>query len=129
MGYRNGNAEERHTQWMAKLGESRCVLTGRKSCGMRDGPRNDLWLWDVQSGKQRSTQFGNDEYASELAFSPDGKLLVTASGSVIKVWDPLTGKLRRSIATGNRDINSIVVSPDGDTLATAGTNALRLRHR
>ena len=58
-----------------------------------------------------------DKVAS-VAFSPDGKLLVT-SGEDIRVWDATTGKLQRVLKGDGKIVRAIAFSPDGKTLAVA----------
>jgi WD40 repeat protein len=53
-----------------------------------------------------------------IAFSPDGRLLASASGTLIKLWNVD----KRSGTTFNRhknNVNSIAFSPDGKLLASA----------
>jgi WD40 repeat protein len=59
-----------------------------------------------------------------LAFSRDGKSLVTAGGfrdlpGEIKLWDPLTDTERATLRGSQNGIHSVAFSPDGRTLATA----------
>src|SRR5262249_33963801 len=46
----------------------------------------ELRIWDVKTGKLKTTLTGHSGEVRAVAFSPDGKLLVSASGEV-KVWD------------------------------------------
>lgn len=61
-----------------------------------------------------------------LAFTPDGKLLVSADtefweeDSVITVWDPSNGELLRSFEPRKGIIDEIRVSPDGKLVAAWG---------
>jgi WD40 repeat protein len=56
---------------------------------------------------------------SNVAFSPDGKRLVTASGDkTVKVWDAETGQELLTLKGGG----GIAFSPDGHRLAS-GTGA------
>jgi WD40 repeat protein len=57
-----------------------------------------------------------------VEFSPDGALLVTASGSnddVPRVWDVATGRLVTEIRGHNNALTALRFSPDGAILATA----------
>ena len=71
-----------------------------------------------------STLPGHSAPARCVAFSPDGKLLASASGNFgqpgeVKVWDVATGR-ERFCLTGHKDLVSCVAfSPDGRRLASA----------
>mgnify|MGYP000897045726 FL=1 len=52
-------------------------------------------LWDVKTGKERSTLRGHRDLVNSIAFSPDGKRLVTGSyDRSVRVWDVATGDVR-----------------------------------
>ncbi len=49
-----------------------------------------------------------------IAFSPDGRTLVTASwDSTIELWDPASGAALRELREHDRAVTSIVYRPDG----------------
>jgi RNA polymerase sigma factor (sigma-70 family) len=59
-----------------------------------------------------------------LAYSPNGKMLASATGDsegVIRVWDATTGKERLLLRPHAGQVYSIAFSPDGKRLASIGT--------
>jgi WD40 repeat protein len=70
---------------------------------------------------------GHRENVFSVAFAPDGKLIVTASGDPsIKVWDPSTGKALKTFGegpTGHKQIIlGVAVHPDGSQFASVSAD-------
>jgi WD40 repeat protein len=77
-------------------------------------------LWDIASGKQLSTlEEGLFLSIDLVAFSPDGRILVTATNTTaITLWDLLAKKKLRTFGGHPYSTQQMVFSPDGQTLAT-----------
>lgn len=85
-------------------------------------------LFDIETGKLKFEARQSDDYAriQSLAFSPDGKLLASASLGIIsyvKVWDAETGTLKQTLTPYKKrpeygGIEAVAFSPDGKFLAS-----------
>ena len=66
------------------------------------------------------TLTGHTNQVLGVAFSPDGRLLATASiDTTAKVWDPATGDCLRTLTGHAEPVDGVAFSPDGRLLATA----------
>ena len=85
-----------------------------------DGIISTIGLWDVYSGELHHVLNGHYSPLTGMAFSPDGKTLVSASrDSEIVLWDIPTLQRRLSITTQHtKAVCSVAFSPDGETLAS-----------
>jgi WD40 repeat protein len=70
--------------------------------------------------KLRVTLEGHKDKVNAVAFSPDGKLLASASDdTTIKIWDTQTGKELRTLIPNKKSVDWVVFSPDAKWLASA----------
>ncbi len=80
-----------------------------------------LRLWDVQSGKevfQRPTHYAS---IRALAFTPDGKSLVSGSEDrSVRLWDVASGRQLREFASHRWRCDSVAVTPDGSAILSGG---------
>src|SRR5262249_12314773 len=84
-----------------------------------DGQRHTVWVWDARTGeKEFQIPFGPGCFA--VAFSPDGRYLVTGDGlGALQVWDAGTGRGVGTLGTHVQVIRAVVFSRDGGHLATS----------
>jgi WD40 repeat protein len=82
----------------------------------------DIVLWETATGRERLHIPVKEGPVSQIAFSPDGRLLAsTGWNETIHLWDRWTGE-EVSRLTGHRGrANSLSFAPDGKTLASGGT--------
>ena len=58
------------------------------------------------------------EAVDAVAFSPDGRLLASASGNTVYLWDTATGAAVRTLEGHGNGVNAVVFSPNGSLLAS-----------
>lgn len=78
-----------------------------------------IHLWEVSTGRPLRRLEGHLFGVEALAFSSDGKRLISGSvGGELRIWDPTTGENLLPRPAHESYVNSVVFSPDGKTLAT-----------
>jgi WD40 repeat protein len=73
---------------------------------------------------------GHDDWANDIAVSPDGELVVTASGdSSAMVRDGRTGALLTELRGQSGAVNAVDIAPDGRILTAAADGTARVWQR
>lgn len=68
---------------------------------------------------------GHTSGVSDLAFSPDGKWLATASADkTVRVWEVATGRESLVFASHTGWVHAVVFSPSGDWIASGGNDGV-----
>jgi WD40 repeat protein len=66
-------------------------------------------------------QIGHSGIITQVAYSPDGKLALSASwDKTIKLWEITTGRLIRTFEGHDGHVNAISFSPDGNNIFSGG---------
>ena len=80
-----------------------------------------IWIYDMAIHQEVALLTGNMGPVSDVAFSPDGRTIVSGSndGSVW-VWDVKTGKRKQALPTEQEWVSSVAFSPDGKIIASGG---------
>jgi WD40 repeat protein len=110
---------------------ARCApAAGQDGPSARDRPRIDRYGHPLPEGavaRLGTARFRHGSHVEGLAFTRDGKLLLSAGGDgLVRVQDAATGRELRRIKAGHW-LNALALSPDGRTVACGGdTQAVSL---
>jgi hypothetical protein len=85
------------------------------------GSNNDVKLWDSGSRRVLRTYSGHTDKVLTVAFSRDGKSLVSGgSDRAVFLWDAAGNQPGRQLIKHDDQVYSVAFSPDGKLVASAG---------
>lgn len=91
------------------------------SSGSSDGT---IQLWNANNGELLRTLKGHKEMVRPLAFSSDGKTLVSGSDDdTLRTWDANTGRMLRTLSGHSNDVKSVAISRDGKMIASGSKDS------
>jgi len=97
------------------FGISRCIIFPFSDHNAMNTPL----LWNTSTGRQLRSFSGHTDSITDLAFSPDGRLLFSASRDVtIMIWDAESGGKLAALIGHTQAAENLAVSPDGSILAS-----------
>jgi WD40 repeat protein len=79
---------------------------------------DQILIWDLRTATQRFRMTGHKDRIIALAFSPDGRLLASASwDGTAGLWDLGSGQRVATLRAHLLGVNSVAFTPDGQRLA------------
>ncbi|MCE9533351.1 MAG: TIGR03067 domain-containing protein, partial [Planctomycetes bacterium] len=84
---------------------------------------SEVKVWDVESGKEIAAFIAHALWSHSIAFSPDGKRLVTGGGDkAVSIWNAETGQRLQNLWGHAKYVHAVAYSPDGRDIASAGVD-------
>ncbi|MBI1784035.1 hypothetical protein HYR69_02735, partial [Candidatus Sumerlaeota bacterium] len=82
-------------------------------------------LWSAETGEEVHNLKDHVDAVYDIAFSPDGKHLASASGDrTVKIWDVEFGKRLFTFSDSLGPVQCVTFSPDGKLVAAGGADKM-----
>jgi len=97
-----------------------CLSLSRDGFLLAGGSTFDdqILVWDLRTGTQRFRLTGHKDRITALDFSPDGRLLASASwDGTAGLWEVTSGQRLATLRAHLLGVNTVAFSPDGQRLA------------
>ncbi len=74
-------------------------------------------LWDIKTRKKILVLEGHEDSITSVAFSSDGKTILTGSSdTTARLWDAKTGEVLKIFKEHTDKVNLVMFGPDGKTI-------------
>ncbi len=84
---------------------------------------NHIRRWDVASWGERPTDGPRGAIVS-VAYSPDGRLIASASEEIVWVWDAVTGEVVRKLEDHPDSVSAVAFAADGKSLVATSQGGM-----
>jgi WD40 repeat protein/serine/threonine protein kinase len=83
-------------------------------------------VWDAGTGEKLRTLLGHEGWVLSVAFTPDGKQIVSSGGGdgTVKVWDVTVGHELTQLSGHQSSVSGIAFSPDGGRLVSGSQDGM-----
>jgi WD40 repeat protein len=79
---------------------------------------------EAETGRQIGLPLAHLGYVESVAYSADGRTIVTGAGdNCVRLWDTATGELRGAPMLHQKTVKSVAVSSDGQTIVSGSEDA------
>lgn len=101
--------------------DGKCVLI------QNNNKKNSVRLWESMTGEPLGRPMEHNSYVEAMAYSSDGKRIVTSQDNAVRIWDAITAAPLGSPMKHDDKVIDVTFSPDGTRILTASNdNTARL---
>ncbi len=83
-------------------------------------------VWDPDTCEPIGRAIRNENAITSAVYSPDGKLIIIASGRSARLWQTSSAQSVGPPMMHQQSVSSVAFSPDGHTVVTGGSDGARL---